>query len=260
MIDTHAHLDGWNPSSEREWLERAEAEGVQAVIAVGGRPEANRNALEWARASDGVFAAVGFDRDTAVEPVVDADWPAQAADARTVAIGETGLDYHYTPETAEAQKARFMEMLEWSARVGKPAIIHSREADEDTLKVLDTHIREHGPEAERIGVLHCFTGSRALAFDLLDRGLYISFSGIVTFRNADALRAVARDVPDDRLLIETDCPYLTPAPHRGKPNEPAYVRYVAEQLAEVRDCSVGDVDRITTANARRLFELPVSPS
>lgn len=166
-----------------------------------------------------------------------------------VAIGETGLDYHYEPEAAELQQQSFRLHLEAAKIAGKPVIVHTREARADTLALL----REAAlPQA---GVLHCFTEDWEMAKAALDIGFYISLSGIVTFRNADALREVARKVPADRLLVETDAPYLAPIPHRGKPNLPQYVREVAEFLAMVRGERFEDLAAQTTANFKRLFPL-----
>jgi TatD DNase family protein len=166
-----------------------------------------------------------------------------------VAIGETGLDYHYEPEAAELQRQAFRLHLEAARVTGKPVIVHTREARADTLALL----REAAlPQA---GVLHCFTEDWEMARAALDLGFYISLSGIVTFRNADALREVARQVPADRLLVETDSPYLAPVPYRGKPNLPQYVREVAEFLAELRGVEYEVFARQTTENYLRLFPL-----
>jgi len=166
-----------------------------------------------------------------------------------VAIGETGLDYHYEPEAAELQQQSFRLHLEAARLTGKPVIVHTREARADTLALL----REASlPQA---GVLHCFTEDWEMARAALDLGFYISLSGIVTFRNADALREVARQVPADRLLVETDSPYLAPIPHRGKANLPQYVREVAEFLAQLRGVSFEQLAEQTTANFRSLFPL-----
>jgi TatD DNase family protein len=166
-----------------------------------------------------------------------------------VAIGETGLDYHYEPEAAELQRQAFRLHLQAAQITGKPVIVHTREARADTLALL----REAAlPQA---GVLHCFTEDWPMAKAALDLGFYISLSGIVTFRNADALREVARQVPADRLLIETDAPYLAPIPHRGKPNLPEYVRDVAEFLALLRGVDVDTLAEQTTQNFQRLFPL-----
>ncbi len=189
-----------------------------------------------------------LDLEPGAEPALD--WLlGELAHPKVVAIGETGLDYHYEPESAALQQASFRLHLEAARITGKPVIVHTREARADTLALL----REAAlPQA---GVLHCFTEDWEMAKAALDIGFYISLSGIVTFRNAEALRDVARQVPADRLLVETDSPYLAPVPHRGKPNLPQYVREVAEYLAVLRGVSYEALAEQTTNNFKRLFPL-----
>jgi TatD DNase family protein len=169
-------------------------------------------------------------------------------DDRVVAVGETGLDYYYSAETKAEQQASFRDHIRAACRLGKPIIVHTRDARQDTLDIL----REEGAE-QCGGVLHCFTESWEMAREALELGFYISFSGIVTFKNAAELREVARQVPDDRFLIETDSPYLAPVPHRGKQNHPAWVKHVAECLAEVRGSSLESVAELSRNNYLRLF-------
>ncbi len=266
LFDTHVHLkDLSGPYAREEQLKRAEAVGVTRWIAVGGSCSLNKSAAEAAEAFPGrIRAALGFDRDQVEELSV----PAAVEDAlgrlrRAVsalrrsgagvcAIGEIGLDYHYAPGSAVKQIALFEAQCGLAVELGLPVIVHSRQADADTLAVLEAYARQ-GRRTEIGGVLHCFTGDMAFADRLLDAGFMISFSGIVTFLNADALRAVARRVPADRLLIETDSPYLAPVPHRGMRNEPAFVRAVAEVLARERGEPLAVLAAQTTANAHRLF-------
>jgi len=171
------------------------------------------------------------------------------------AVGEAGLDYYYTAETAAEQKTLFNENLALAVEFEKPVVVHSRDADEDTIDLLrDFSQAWKGDELCR-GVLHCFTRDAKFAKAVLDLGLYVSFSGIVTFNNADALREVVQYVPDDRLLIETDSPYLAPVPMRGKRCEPAFVVHTAEKLAELKGCSVDSIAELTSKNARTLFAL-----
>ena len=257
FIDTHVHFDSFpDRAAIAEAMDRAAAAGVARMIAVGGRPEGNTVAVSVAADFPGrVHAAIGFDRDQA-----GAEWSAEAFEqdlgrAGVVAVGETGLDYHYHADTMTHQKKLFRKMLESAAKRSLPVIVHSREADDDTEALLREHVRQWRGDPARVGVLHCFTGSSGFAKRVLDLGLMISFSGIVTFGNADSLRAVARDVPGDRLLIETDTPYLTPVPHRGKPNEPAYVVHVAECLAKIRNDTVEHIAHSTARNAEALFSL-----
>lgn len=253
FCDTHAHFEG-TPLETAALMERALAAGVTRIVAVGGSAPLNAGALAAAKAyPERVRLALGFDRDqaasVAVEPLVDT--LRQLASAHPLAaVGETGLDFHYHPETAESQCALFAAQLRLADEWRLPVIIHTREADESTLRVLDeTPWRGEGLR----GVVHCFTGDKAFAAQLLDRQLAISFSGIVTFRNADMLRESAAFVPDGRLLIETDTPFLAPVPKRGQRNEPAFVVHVAECLAKVRGATAERIAAITRENAVKLF-------
>lgn len=173
-----------------------------------------------------------------------------AQDPKVVAIGETGLDYHYTPETKALQQSLFVQQIEIANKLNKPLIIHSRSARQDTMDMLEQN------NAEKCGgVLHCFTEDWAMAKRALDIGFYISISGIITFRNAEELREVVRKVPLDRLLVETDSPYLAPIPYRGKPNQPAYVRETCEYVATLKGVSTEELARITTENVQHLFNI-----
>jgi len=268
MIDTHVHFsDMEGDYALAAQMERAAAAGVLKMVAVGGSCELNKSAAEAAgRYPDRVSVAIGFDRSQ----VAELSSPAQIEDAvgrlrrsadslrrlgvRVCAIGEIGLDYHYTPQTGAGQVALFAAQCDLAAELGLPVIVHSREADDDTLGVLEAYAARCR-KREAIGVLHCFTGSAGLAQRLLAVGMLISFSGIITFGNADALRAVAAGLPGDRLVVETDSPYLAPVPHRGRRNEPAFVRDVAASLAQVRGETLDAVARLTTENAVRLFNI-----
>ncbi len=268
FFDSHVHFNGDEGARGIDALvERALAAEVTRMVGVGGSCELNKWAVEAAtRFPDNVLAAVGYDRDQAEEQVraplgLDDGIDklrfniGHLADSgvRVVAVGEIGLDYHYKRHTSAEQIRLFEAQLDLAAGLGLPVIVHSREADADTLGCLTRHRRAWQGDAERIGVLHCFTGSAAFARDVLDLDYSISFSGIVTFKKLDDLRAVARTVPDDRILIETDTPYLAPVPHRGKRNEPAYVCHVAEAIALARGVSVHTFARQTWDNAVRLF-------
>jgi len=196
-----------------------------------------------------ISVSVGIHPNEQGEPETGAAELAEfAADPRIVAVGETGLDYHYhSPDRSEWQRERFRAHIRAARAVGKPLIVHTREARADTLRIL-----KEENAADVGGVMHCFTEDWETARQALDLGFHISFSGIITFRNAELLREVARKVPEDRYLIETDSPYLAPIPHRGKPNYPAYVRHVAECLALVRQVSE---QRIAEQSTRNFFEL-----
>lgn len=255
LVDSHCHLDrldlAAHGGSLDAALDAARARGVQHFLCIGVSA-ANAGAVKGLaeRYSD-VDCSVGvhpLDLEKGEAPALD--WLLDELNhPHVVAIGETGLDYHYEPEAAELQQQSFRLHLHAAQATGKPVIVHTREARADTLALL----REAAlPQA---GVLHCFTEDWEMAKAALDIGFYISLSGIVTFRNADALREVARKVPADRLLVETDSPYLAPIPHRGKPNLPQYVREVAEFLAMVRGESFEALAEQTTANFKRLFPL-----
>ncbi len=255
FFDSHVHFDDFADDGSLEAvLERAAVSKVWKLLAVGGSPEANELSLKLAgRFPERISAAVGYDRHLAGEVCDFAALRELAARPETVAIGETGLDYFYEPEKSAEQKELFFQCLEVSNEVQKPVIVHTRDADDDTLGMLRDFSRVWKGDPARIGVLHCFTRDEKLAKALLDLGFYLSFSGIVTFSNADPLRVVAKMIPEDRLLIETDAPYLAPVPHRGKRCEPAFVADTAKRLAEVRGCAVESLAKAATGNALRLF-------
>jgi TatD DNase family protein len=254
MFDTHAHLD-MLADPPADVLGRAQARGVTRILTAGTTAEANAFAIAAARAHRGsICAAVGYDRN---EAAPDNNLPAMADSLEThirngapeiVAIGETGLDFHYRKETAEAQKALFEMQLGLAEQYRLPVIIHCREAESEVVDCLKRH-----PAVT--GVIHCFTGSTAFATTVLDLGMMISFSGILTFRNAQSLRDTAGMVPEDMLLVETDSPYLAPEPHRGQKNEPALLPATVKCLAGARGNSPEEIARITEANARRLFRV-----
>lgn len=255
LVDSHCHLDRLDLAAHDGSLDAAlaaaRARGVQHFLCIGVSADNAGAVRSLAERYADVDCSVGvhpLDLEQGEAPALD--WLlGELNHPHVVAIGETGLDYHYEPEAAELQQQSFRLHLEAAKITGKPVIVHTREARADTLALL----REAAlPQA---GVLHCFTEDWEMAKAALDIGFYISLSGIVTFRNADALREVARKVPADRLLVETDAPYLAPIPHRGKPNLPQYVREVAEFLAMVRGERFEDLAAQTTANFKRLFPL-----
>ena len=268
LFDTHAHFSrlGGEYALDAQ-LDRAKEAGVARIVAIGGSCKLNKAAVDAARDyPEMIRIALGFDRDNA-EKLSD---PAEQQDAmdrirlgvdklpavgvQVCAVGEIGLDYHYHPETAAQQVALFRTQLELANELGLPVVVHSRDADEDTLAALADHARDWKGDANRIGVLHCFTRDDAMAAQLVELGYHVSFSGIVTFLNADPLREVAKAVPDEKLLNETDAPYLAPAPMRGNRNEPAFVRHIATRLAEVRGVDQDELEELTFANASRLFD------
>lgn len=255
LIDSHCHLDrldlAAHGGSLDAALDAARAVGVGHFLCIGVSADNAATVKGLAERYADVDCSVGvhpLDLDPGAEPALD--WLlGELAHPKVVAIGETGLDYHYEPKSAALQQASFRLHLEAARITGKPVIVHTREARSDTLALL----REAAlPQA---GVLHCFTEDWEMAKAALDIGFYISLSGIITFRNAEALREVARQVPADRLLVETDSPYLAPVPHRGKPNLPQYVREVAEYLAVLRGVSYETLAEQTSSNFKRLFPL-----
>jgi TatD DNase family protein len=250
LVDSHCHL---NFEPLRQDLDRVLADarqmGVGHMLCVSVNLESFPEVLALAVRYPHVYASVGVhpnERDGR-EPEA-AELVRLADHSRVVAIGETGLDYYRSDGDLEWQRERFRRHIRAARQAGKPLIIHTREAPTDTLRIMREE--EAGSAG---GVMHCFTESWEVAKASLDLGFYISFSGIVTFRNAEALREVARRVPDDRLLVETDAPYLAPVPHRGKINEPAYVAHVARTVAELRGCTEEALAELTTRNFFSLF-------
>ena len=246
LIDTHFHFD---PEDDAQALIAAAKAVDVEVIAVGGSPEINATAL-----ASGAPCALGYDWSNADRDPLPDLAPTLAslpADTRLVAIGELGFDFHYAqgPDVARRQRTLFEAQAELARVRALPIIVHTREADEVTLETLKA------VALPKAGVIHSYTGGLPFAKQMLDLGYYISFSGIVTFRNANALREVAKAIPADRLLVETDSPYLAPVPHRGQRNQPALVRATAELLADLRGLTPEALAELTTANAKRLFSI-----
>jgi len=255
LIDTHTHLDDARYEPDREAvIARALETGIDSMITIGCDLSTSHAAVGLANRYPFVYATVGV-HPHEVKHIEDGwynEFRRLAENKKVVAFGEIGLDYHYNHSSPKEQRDRFREQIQLARELSLPLVIHTREAQEDTIQILkDERSTEVG------GVFHCFSGDAWLAKDALDLGFYLSFSGILTFQNAGMLRDIAKTVPLDRILIETDCPYLTPVPHRGKRNEPAFVRYVAETLATIASVSdLAEIYRLTTENARRLFRIP----
>ena len=250
FVDSHCHLDFPELAADVDGvLARMREQQVTHALCVAVTLQDFPTVLALAHAHDNLYASVGVHPDypDLDEPDVDT-LAALAGSAKVVAIGETGLDYYRLQGDLAWQRERFRVHVRAARRTGKPLIVHTRAAASDTVQIL----REEGAGAVR-GVMHCFTETWEVARAALDLGFMISFSGIVTFRNAQALREVAQRVPDDRLLIETDSPYLAPVPHRGRTNEPSYVRWVAQALADLRGASPEQIGAITSANFFDLF-------
>ncbi|NBX73538.1 MAG: TatD family deoxyribonuclease [Alphaproteobacteria bacterium] len=254
LCDSHCHLDYPEFQNDFEgFLARAKNNGVEKFLTIGTKLESWPRVFEVAQKSANIFCSVGIHpHEAAAHTTITTDWLVdETKKPKVVAIGECGLDYYYHHSPVDIQQEVFRRHIRAAARCDLPLVIHTRDAEEDTIRILKEESEKSGAVIR--GVLHCFTGSRWLAEQGLALGLYVSFSGIVTFKKSDELRAIAQSVPHDRLLIETDAPYLAPEPYRGKKNEPAFVRHVAEKLADVRGQSFGDMARITTQNFHRLF-------
>ena len=250
LVDSHCHLDDEKFAADREAvIDRARAAGVERIVAIGtGDPADLEVGIRLAEAHAGFYATVGVHPHDAAKAAPSAfdRLRALAGHAKVVAIGEIGLDYHYDFSPRDVQQHVFREQLRLAAGVGKPVVIHTREAWEDTLRLID-----ETPPA-RGGIMHCFTGGPEEARQCLDRGFHLSFGGVLTFPKAENVREAARITPDDRLLVETDAPYLAPVPHRGKRNEPAFVVETLKRLAELRGESAEEMAALTTDNFERL--------
>lgn len=256
LVDTHCHLDLPEFDEDRDQVVAAAREaGVIAMITVGIDLASSRRAVALAQRYPGVYAAVGIHPLSAEEAAnrqVLAELQQLAAHPRVVAIGETGLDYYRSRATERMQRRALQAMLELAAAMDLPVILHNRDATGD---LWDELVR---PEAPRVrGVLHCFSADADWAVRFVQQGFYIGLDGPVTFKNGERAREVARAVPGHRLLVETDAPYLAPHPHRGRRNQPAWVRLVAERIAAERGCSLAQLAAETTANAVRLFRLHI---
>jgi len=255
LVDSHAHIQGKEYAGEAEAvIARARAAGVETIVAVGGAGDmsSNTEAVRMANAFPNVYATVGMHPHDAKDVGVEALEVLKnlAMDAKVVAIGETGLDYYYSHSPHDVQRRVFSQFIHMARQTRLPIVVHERDAAQDAAELL----RREGA-GELCGVIHCFTGTYEAACAYLDLGFYLSFTGIITFKNADALREVVSKIPLERILVETDSPYLTPVPHRGKRNEPAYVRFVAETIAKVKDLTVEDIAQATTANVKQLFHI-----
>ena len=250
LVDSHCHLDDPKFDDDRDVaIARARAAGVERLLAIGtgsGPPDLEA-AVRLAERYDFIYATVGVHPHDASKATEEAFVRLRelAAHPKVVAIGEIGLDYHYDFSPRPVQRDVFARQVALAAEAGRPIVIHTREAWDDTLA--EVRSLRHG------GIMHCFTGDTVQARQALDRGFHLAFGGVLTFPRADSVREAARITPDDRLLLETDCPYLAPAPHRGKRNEPAFLVETARRLAELRGCTAEEIAEITTRNFERLL-------
>ncbi len=248
LFDSHCHVyDDRMPDGPPAALEAARAAGVTGMVAVGCDRPTSEASIAVAQTNDDVWATVGLhphDADQGVDTIVDL-----IGAPGVVAIGEAGLDYYYDNSPRDTQRTAFAAQIQLAHEHDLPLVIHTRDAWDDTFDVLDAEGMPNGT------VFHCFTGGPDEAQRCLDRGAHVSFSGIVTFKTAIDLQAAARLVPLDRMLIETDAPYLAPVPHRGKTNQPAYVAHTAQFIADLRDVRIAEVAEATARNARQVFRL-----
>ncbi|CAJ1004620.1 MULTISPECIES: TatD family hydrolase [Bacillales] len=253
LFDTHAHLNAREFDEDREEvIARARENGVSTIVNIGFNAETIPTCLELAERYDFIYAAVGWHPQDAKDMKDEhLEWLEELSrHPKVVGLGEMGLDYYWDTSPRDVQAEVFRKQIRLAKKLGLPIIIHNRDAHQDVITIL----REE-KAAEVGGIMHCFSGSWETAKMALDMNFYISFGGPLTFKNAKQPKEVAAKVPLDRLLIETDCPYLTPHPYRGKRNESGYVRYVCEAMADIHGLSCEEMARITAENARRLFRL-----
>jgi TatD DNase family protein len=259
LVDSHCHLDFPDFKEELDAVVgRAKAAGIGRFVTISTRVRRHDNLIAIAERFPEVFCSVGTHPHHAHEEldIGTADLVERTRHPKVVAIGEAGLDYHYDNSPRDAQEQGFRAHIAAARETGLPLVIHARDADADVAKIL----REEAGKGAFPAVLHCFTGGRDLAFTGIELGLYVSFTGILTYRKTDELKAIARDLPADRILVETDAPYLAPGKYRGKRCEPAYVTETAKVLAEIRGVSEAEIARETTENFFRLFSKVPRPA
>ncbi|HEX2525925.1 MAG TPA: TatD family hydrolase [Geminicoccus sp.] len=252
LVDTHCHLDFPQLADQLpDVLARARAAGVTRMISIGTRLSAWERVHEIAKANPGVYCTIGIHPHEAGREAIGDIRPllAVADDPLVVGIGESGFDYYYDKAPRDAQRVSFRTHVHACQESGLPLVVHTRDADDDTMDLLEAAMAEK----RFSGVVHCYSSSARLAERAVTMGLHLGIGGIATFPKSEDIRATIRRMPLDALILETDAPYLAPAPHRGKTNEPAFVRHVADKLAEVLGLTVPEVERVTTANAERLF-------
>jgi TatD DNase family protein len=255
LIDSHTHIQGKEYAGDTEAvIDRAGEAGVDKIIVVGGAGDmaSNTAAVALADSWANLYATVGMHPHDAKHVGEEElrQLKELVAQPKVIAVGETGLDYYYNHSPREVQREVFTQFIHLAGEKQLPLVVHERDGAQEAAELL----REEG-NGKVQGVIHCFTGDYDAARAYLDLGFYLSFTGIITFKNAGALREVVRMVPLDKMFVETDSPYLTPVPHRGKRNEPAYVRFVAASIASVKGLSIEEVARVTTNNVRTLFRI-----
>ena len=255
FIDSHAHLDDPRFDQDREHvIESLREDGIDMVINIGADKESSLSTLELARKYDNIYAVAGVHPHSASELEEDGlDWLRDIAkEKKDVAIGEIGLDFYYDNSPRDIQRKWFKAQLQLAKELGLPVVIHTRDAAKETYDIL----KDAAADGKLKVLMHCYSGSAEMAVDYAKLGFYIALGGAVTFKNARVPREVASVVPLENLMIETDCPYMTPEPLRGKRNEPKYVNLVAEKIAEIKGITVEELAKATADNARRFFRLP----
>lgn len=257
IIETHCHLDYLKQDDPAGIVARAQSVGVEALITIAVSPDNLAAVRQIVSEIEVVHGTQGIHPHDArlFDEAVDEEICAHIGDPKIVAVGEIGLDYHYDNSPRDVQRAVFSRQLEIASEAGLPVVIHSRDADEDTIAILDEHV---GAMARK-GVIHSFTSGPGLAEYCLDAGFCLGFNGIITFNAAENVRDIVRMTPLDQLLLETDSPFLTPVPYRGRENAPFYIPFVAQKVAELLDTPVNELIRQTTDNARRVFDLEPMP-
>lgn len=253
LFDTHAHLDAQQFDEDREeMIERARNAGVELIVNIGFDRQTIPTTMELIEKYDFIYAAIGWHPVESIHMQEgDLEWIEQLCQhPKVVAIGEIGLDYHWDTSPKDVQERVFRDQIRLAKKLKMPIVIHNRDAHADVVRIL----KEEGA-SEVGGIMHCFSGSVEVAKQCLDMNFYISFGGPVTFKNARVPKEVLKEVPLDRLLIETDCPYLSPHPNRGKRNEPSYVTLVAETVAEIKGKTLEEIAKITTENGRKCYRI-----
>jgi TatD DNase family protein len=251
LIDSHAHLDGQKfADDQKETIERATANGISHILTVGCDMASSHASISIAENYPNIYAAVGVHPHDAAEinSRTLAELKKLLTHPKVVALGEIGLDFFRDHCPHQIQHQAFREQIRLAREIGKPIIVHDRDAHEETIKIL---IEEHAKDVG--GVIHCFSGDLKMAQQCLDLGFYLSFPGTITYPKNSELREVVRQISIERILVETDCPYLSPQKYRGKRNEPAYVRFTADKIAEIKNLTIDDIARITSRNCFDLF-------
>ncbi|MCO5143668.1 MAG: TatD family hydrolase [Oligoflexia bacterium] len=261
LIDSHAHLDYEYDLSTDELIQEAVVAGVTEIVTIAAAPESLKKVRDLADRYKNIYFSTGIHPHDAKEFNQDIfnQMKALVEHPKCVAVGELGLDYYYDHSEHDVQKSVLKQQLDFSIEKGKPVIVHTREAEADTIHYLKEHApRFHTNYKNKVpGIIHCFSGSAELAKSCLDLGYFLSFSGIITFKNADSLREIVKNTPLERILVETDSPYLAPIPHRGKKNHPSYTKIVAEKVAEIKGLTIDEVIRVTRNNTKEVFQLSI---